>query len=94
MVEKNLVLVHGLLLDLLANAALDLEKLLDIILGDKSDCLAGLPGPGSPADPVDVVLGTLRNVIVDHDVNVGDVQASGCDLSGDEDVLLLGLELL
>lgn len=71
MVEQDLVFVHGFLLNLLPNTSLNLEKLLNIILSDQSNCLPGLASPGGPAHPVDVVLGALWNVVVNNQVHIG-----------------------
>lgn len=93
MIEQDLVFVHGFLLDLLPNTSLNLEKLLNVILSDQSNCLPGLASPGGPAYPVNVVLGALRNVVVNYQVNIGYVQAPSCHLCGDKNALFPGLEL-
>jgi hypothetical protein len=43
---------------------------------------------------MDVSLGVLRRLDLDHQVDVGDVEAAGCDVGGDQDGELALLESL
>ncbi|KAF7458311.1 hypothetical protein HWI79_1010 [Cryptosporidium felis] len=52
----------------------------------------GLPGPRGPAGPVDVGPGVARDVVVDDDVDVGDVDPPGEDVRADQDVELVAGE--
>ena len=52
------------------------------------------PGPSGPPDPVDVVLRVPRQLEVDDDRQVLDVEAAGRDVGRDEDPDLAGLEAL
>ena len=52
------------------------------------------PGAAGTADPVDVVLGIVRQVIVDHHLQMVDVDAAGGHIGGDEELKLRVLELV
>ena len=59
---------------------------------DQGDRDALLAGPAGAADPVDVGLGVLRALVVDHVRDVGDVDAAGGDVGGHQHVDLAGAE--
>ena len=54
--------------------------------------MAGQPGATGAADAVHIILGLLRDVVVHDDFNSFDIQASRCDVSGDEHAILAALE--
>ena len=47
---------------------------------------ARTPGAAGPANPVDVVFRHERQVVIDHERQVGDVEAARRDVGGDKDV--------
>ena len=49
---------------------------LHVVLRDKRYRLPGASGTGGTADAMDVVLGVCRNIVVDDDVDVGNIQAA------------------
>src|SRR4051812_11131608 len=66
-----------------------------LLLGqDECDPLSGAPGAAGPADAVDVALAVLRRVVVDHVADRVEVEASGCDVGGDERRHLAAAEAL
>ena len=50
----------------------------------QSVALPALP-PGSPAHPVDVLLGVVRRVVLDDPVHVGDIEPPGGYVSAEQD---------
>ena len=52
-----------------------------------------LAGAGGAARAMEVVLGVLRRVVVHHDADVVDVEATGGDVGGDQDGQPSGREL-
>jgi len=66
--------------DLVADEGLDLRQGIDELLAGQTDRLAARPGPRGAADPMDIVLGVLGQVIVENVGHVGDVQAACGDV--------------
>ena len=50
------------------------------------------PGARGAADPMHVVLDRVRQVVVDDALNVGDVDAAGCDVRGNQDTVATAAE--
>ena len=65
-----------------------------VVLGrrDERDADAVCPGAAGPANPVDVGLAVGRRIEVDDMRDAGDVDPTGRDIGGDEDVDLSRLE--
>ena len=61
---------------------------------DQHHAQALLGGSGRPPAAVDVTLRRLRDLVVDHVLNIGNVQTPGGDVSGDEDRERVGSEAL
>jgi hypothetical protein len=78
---------HDLLFDgleegqLLSDKVLDSLVQLDVVLGNERDGLAGAARAGSSPNAVDVVFAVRRDVVVDDDVNVRNVQTSARGLN-------------
>jgi len=76
------------------------EQLLDIgqevcaVFAEEAHRLAGVSGAAGTADAVDVVLGPLRQVVIDHQRNIVHVDAAGGHVGGDDDLLGSGPEFL
>ena len=51
-------------------------------------------GSSSSADPVDVVFDAVWHIVIDDDRNVLDIQASGCNISGNQYVTLQNFSLI
>lgn len=78
---------------------LDLETGLDAlqnlgvsIIGDKSDGETLGTETTSTTDTMEVGVGCVRDVVVDDDVDTGDIETTGKDVSGDENALVELLE--
>ena len=67
---------------------------LHIVLGHERDGAPGSARSGRPAHPLAIVLAVCRNVEVDHDVHVGDVKASRCNVCGKENRSRFCFELI
>ncbi len=79
--------------DLRPEERLDLPEQLRLVDADERDRVAVHPGPGGPADPVEVVLGDHRQLEV-HDVGQRvDVDPARGDVGRDEDRHPAGLEV-
>src|SRR3954468_18813036 len=80
--------------DRLLQHPLDAAEQVDLVDADERDGLTRSAGPTGPADPVDVVLRVPRELEVDDDRQVLDVEAARRDVGRDEDSDLTGLEPL
>jgi len=80
--------------DLGPDEALHVREDEGVSLAGKADGVAIRPGPRRPSDPMDIVLGILRQVIVDDVGHVRDVQAPGGHVRGHQDGQLTLLEAL
>ena len=63
-------------------------------LVDQADGLSLRAGPGGAADAVDIVLGVLREVVVDDVAHLLDVQAARGHVGADHDRELAALEIV
>jgi hypothetical protein len=72
--------------DLLARGLLDLAQQVLLARRHEQNGLALTAGAARTADPVDVGLGVVRDVEVDHEADALDVEASGGDVGRHEDV--------
>src|SRR5436190_20261039 len=79
--------------DLVAGQLLDVAQIGPLILGAEGDRDPGRPGTRRPPDPVDILLGDVRQLEVDHVADARDVDSARRDVGGDEDPHLAGLEL-
>jgi len=57
------------------------------------DCASRSSGASGASDAVDIVLGVCRQVVVDDQVDRGDVEPARGDVGRDEDVALASFEL-
>ena len=73
---------------------LQVLDLIDITAGDESRGHSLAACAARTADAVDVVLGIVGEVVVDHYLQVGDVDTAGRDICGDEELELRVLELV
>ena len=71
---------------------LDSHKITDVLVGNEGDGNAVTLGASGTSNAVDIVFGVVRHVVVDDAEDVVDVDTSGYDVGGDEDVDLSGLE--
>ncbi len=67
---------------------------LQVILAEETVGHPELARATGTADAVDVVLDVEREVVVDDELDVRDVQTAGGDVRGDEDLAAAGLELV
>jgi hypothetical protein len=86
--------VHGHLLDLGAVELLDLAHHTDIVGGDEVDGHTLATETTTTTDTVDVVLAVGGEIVVDDKGNLLDVDATGEEVSGDQDTGRTGTELL
>ena len=79
--ERDFLLVNRPQLHLLPDDLLDAQHKLDVVLRNERDRLAGAPRTRCTPDAVDVVFGVCGDVVVDDDVNRGDIETSDvrCD---------------
>ena len=70
--------------DALADQLLDLGDRLAVGRADDGDRGAGLAGAAGAADAVDVVVGMMRDVEIEDVADVGNVEAAGGDVGGDQ----------
>jgi len=74
------------------------DQLLDRLPGSlllrraEADRHATGAGPPGPSDPVDVTLGLVRHIKIDHVAQAFDIDASGGHIGGDQDVHLTSFE--
>jgi hypothetical protein len=54
----------------------------DVVLRDEGDGFAGLAGSGCSTDAVNVGFRVCRYVVIDDDVDVGNVQTARSDVGG------------
>ena len=78
--------------DRLLQEPLDLGQVLHLDRVDERDRLAGRARAAGAADAVDVVLGNVRQLVVDDERQVVDVEAARGDVGGDEHLELRVLE--
>ncbi|ODN71785.1 hypothetical protein A6302_00928 [Methylobrevis pamukkalensis] len=71
-------------MDRVAGQLLDRREILGIRRTDEGDRGAAAAGASRPADAVDIVLGMGRNVEVVDVAHLGDVEAAGGDVAGDQ----------
>ena len=62
--------------------------------GGEARCVTVRSGPRGAADAMDIVLGRVRQIVVDHPLNAGDVDAAGGDVGGDENAVAAATESL
>ncbi len=63
-------------------------------LAGKGDCTPLLPGASGAANSVDVALGVLREIVVENEIEVVDVQTAGGNIRRDEEIRLSFLQVL
>ncbi len=78
----------------MAEQRLDLAEERPLVDADEGDGVAGRSGPPRPADPVDVVLGDHRQLVVDDVRQLFDVEAARGNLGCNEDRCTAGLEVV
>lgn len=86
--------VHGHLLDLGAVELLNLTHHADIIGGDEVDGNTLTAETATTTNAMDVVLTVGREVVVDDEGNLLDIDTTGQEISGDQDTGRTGTELL
>src|SRR5205814_8546055 len=80
--------------DLLADGPLDGAHHRDLVRRHESVRVPGCRGAARPTDTVHVVLGLLRNIIVDDVRNARDIEAALGDVGRHEDTDLTGFEVV
>ena len=65
---------------------LDLAEFGKVPGRDKGDRLAALTCPAGPADPVDIIFNVLRDIEVDHHINILHVNPAGCNIRSNQDI--------
>ena len=91
---RRLEALHVLHRDVAAEQLLDLPQQVRFFLRDQRDRLAGGAIAAGAADAVDVILRDHRQVVVDHQRQVRDVEAARGDVGRDQDPRLARLELV
>ncbi len=77
-----------------ADMALDGVELGAVFRCGETGGVARRTGACGAADPMHVILDCVRQVVVDHSLNVGDVDAAGRDVRGDQDAVATAAEAL
>src|SRR5690606_13509558 len=71
---------------------LDLLEIAHLVRGDESDRPTGPSRPAGAADPVDVGLRAVRDVVIDYVGDVVDIEATGGDVGRDQQPAAVVLE--
>ena len=79
--------------EFLAREFLDISDHGPLLLRAESQCHTAVAGPTCAANAVDIGLGHIRQVVVDHHLQVGNVDATGCNVGGYDDACLPRLEV-
>ena len=94
-VENESVLVlDGELIQLLIDQGLNLLENFDIVLGNKRDGFAHPASTSRAANTMYVVLRVGRDIEIDDNVDVGDVEATRCHICRDQNVSVVCLETI
>src|SRR5215203_337477 len=75
-----------------AGDALNLTQPAHFARRDQGNRLAGATGPSGAANAVDISLGTLRDVIIDHVRDIGDIETARGDVGGNQHLRLPAAE--
>ena len=68
----------------MANVILYINQRERVVLTGKTDGMTASAGPRGAADAMNVILGILRQVVVDHMAHAGDMQTTGSDVGRDQ----------
>lgn len=75
-----------------SNFFFDLLEHLNLIGSDECHCFSFWAISGCPSNTMHVIRNSARQIVVDYQVNIGDIQTAGGEISGDEDVGLSAAE--
>ena len=81
-------------LDFLSDEALDGGKLLHLVMGHQRERVPSALGASGSSDAVHVVLGMLRDIVVDHVADPSHIYPASCDVGCHHDPVATGLESL
>lgn len=85
---------HGQMADVgIADGVDDAVPLVEFPFADKGEGGAGLASARRSADAMDVFLGVLGDIEVDHVVDIRDIESAGSDVRGNEELELAGAEV-
>ena len=56
--------------------------MINVVFTGQRDGSAGLARPGSPADPMNIIFGILRQIIVNHMADIFNMNAAGGHIGG------------
>ena len=70
---------------LLIHKALDCADIVVLIVCSQTDCHTGFPGTSGPSDPVNIISGYIRQVVVDHESDILDVDSTRRDIRRNQD---------
>ena len=62
----------------------DLSDMIPLVRHGKADRVPRIARPAGPADPVDIILRLVRQIVIDHQLNPRDIDASGRDIRRDK----------
>ncbi len=79
--------------NLATDERLDLGQRDRIGLAAEADCVAGGACASRAAYSMDVILGVLRQIVIEYVAHARDVQAARCDVRADQNRELAGLEI-
>ena len=79
--------------EFLAREFLDVSDHGPLLLRAESEGHTAVAGPAGASDAVDVGFGHIGQVVVDYHLQVGNVDATGCDVGGYDDARLPRLEV-
>ena len=63
---------------------LEIFNVCPLVRSGKADRVPRVARPAGPADPVDIILRLVRQIVIDHQLNPRDIDASGRDIRRDK----------
>ncbi len=70
-----------------SHQAFNLSDIVTLIRRGKADRVSRIARSAGPTDPVHIIPRFIRQIVIDHQFNPRDIDASGRDIRGDEDAV-------
>lgn len=85
---------HGIRGNRMTNVFLDFWQVMGVVFTGKADGMSGSPGSGGTADAMHIILCLLWQIEIKYVTHLGDMQSSGSDVGGHQDIEFTILKLL